>query len=76
MKDFRGQELEIGDLVVFIFRSQTFANLAIGKVREFKRNCAYVDWKYEEDGDWEKYWKGLTSVSIMKLDGIQINEGL
>ena len=72
MKDFLGNELQIGDDVVFILRSNTFANLKVGKIREIKRGYAYVDCKWNhEDEHWIKWGKGLSSISIMKV-GAQV----
>lgn len=68
MKDFLGNELQIGDEVVYIQKGGCGSiNLQIGRIYEFKRGYAYV----VRISDNLKWSYGLSSVSIMKI-GAQI----
>lgn len=69
MKDFRGQELKVGDEVVYIDKGACGrVNLALGKIHEFRGQNIYVEWKLENgEYEWCPIHKGIQSVSIMKL---------
>lgn len=64
MTDFLGNELNVGDEVVWILKGECGSvNLRIGSIYEFKRGNAYI-----EDLDGYKWHHGVSSVSIMKLN--------
>ena len=70
MKDFLGNELQIGDEVVYIQKGgcgSRSISLQIGRIYEFKRGYAYV----VRISDNRKWCSGLSSVNIMKI-GAQI----
>lgn len=69
MKDFIGQELNIGDEVVYIHKNTCGkVNLALGKIHEFKGKNIYIEWKLENGKyEWFPLSRGIQSVSIMKL---------
>lgn len=68
MKDFLGNEINVGDEVVYISKvGYGSANLQVGRVYKIERGIAYIE---ELDKSWQ-WSKGVKSVSIMKV-GAQI----
>jgi hypothetical protein len=73
MVDFKGNELQVGDKVVFIHRSITGgAILSEGKIKEIKGNTAYLDRNkrcYNEEVDYHDSWDQVKvkSKSLMKV---------
>lgn len=64
MKDFLGNELNVGDKVIWILKGGCGSvNLSIGSIYQIKRGIAYI-----EDLDGYKWNHGVSSVSIMKLN--------
>lgn len=72
MKDFLGNELQIGDEIVFIDKMNGGAELKLGKIYNFTNGSAHIQRKLSdrtyEDIMWGVYKKGK---SIMKI-GAQI----
>ena len=72
MKDFLGNDLQIGDEVVFIDKINGGANLQLGKIYNFTNGSAHIQIKLSDgtykDIMWGVYKKGK---SIMKI-GAQI----
>ena len=65
MKDYAGNDLQVGDEVVYIRKGYCSAELCGGKIEKFKRAfgrvVAVVDTNYGE--------KGVTSCSVFKVGG-------
>lgn len=65
MKDFLGNEINVGDKVVYISKVGCgSANLQVGRVYKIERGIAYI-----EELDKNRQWsRGVKSVSIMRLN--------
>lgn len=65
MIDFRGEELNPGDEVFFIYKGGCGSiNLMEGKIKEIKHGTAYVFPKF--DKEYSTFARGVKSVSIVK----------
>ena len=65
MKDFLGNEINVGDKVVYISKSGCgSANLQVGRIYKIEKGIAYIE---ELDKSWQ-WSKGVRSVSIMKIN--------
>lgn len=76
MKDFLGNELNVGDEVVYIERVNGGARLALGKICEFKSGSAYMKKKLPDGSYGRFWWICCKESSIMKLNIQSIDEGL
>jgi hypothetical protein len=74
MKDFLGNELTIGDNVVFIEKRNGGAKLTLGIVTKIDSGIAYIKIKYSDGSESEWPW-GSRSKSIYKISsGISISD--
>ena len=77
MKDFLGNELNVGDEVVYIEKVNGGARLALGKICEFKSGSAYMKKRLPDGSYVDWLWcYGCKGSSIMKLNLQSIDEGL
>lgn len=74
MKDFLGNEINIGDKVVFIEKRNGGAKLTLGIVTEIDSGIAYMKIKYSDGSEFVLPW-GSRSKSIYKVSsGISISD--
>lgn len=70
MKDFLGNEINIGDKVVFIEKCNGGAKLTLGTVIEIDSGIAYMKIKYPDGSELDWPW-GSRSKSIFKIGDAQ-----
>lgn len=65
MKDFLGNEIIVGDEVVYISKGGSGSvNLEVGRIYKIEKGIAYIE---ELDKSW-RWKKGVKSVSIVKIN--------
>ena len=70
MKDFLGNEINIGDKVIFIEKCNGGAKLTLGIVSKIVSGIAYMKIKYLDGSEHETVW-GSRSKSIFKVGNAQ-----
>lgn len=73
MKDFLGNELKVGDKVIFIEKCGRASQLNFGEVTEIKSGIAYMKVKYS-DGEIDIHPWGSRGQSIYKLASSEISD--
>ena len=74
MKDFLGNELKVGDKVIFIEKRGRASQLNFGEVAEIKSGIAYMKIKYSDTGEVDIFPWGSRGQSIYKLASSEISD--
>lgn len=74
MKDWRGTEIEVGDVILYSVRQSCSVDVNEARVTETGPNYVKATWLQSNGGTWAQRWRRVTKVTLHEFTNITVME--